>query len=577
MNLHSKKIYHFIRNFFCLFFLICCTWTTSFGQCNCLTLPNTLTGIKNCNRDIATTFAPQVNQSVFNASLDRYVAVDFDQTLDTRDNWENAYADLALSASRSVYYAVHWTEDYWIITYSFFYPADYANSTAGCSEDEHENDLERVIIIVDKSSYCSSFPIDKNQYMGIFATHHGEFNKRGICGNSGNSFAIGLNPVNVYSAAGSHGFYLSESDALSEPGLSGTCALTPNSIDPFETSLPCYGGNSANDCYNLIDVVDNQEGLWTHRDNPIVFMQGLYDDITSYSAQKFHCNNGGGCQGILTNTAFASAPWNGSFGLNPLPKLKQECSILASQNLIFNPYYCDFSGEIGGTYQNNSAPRNLAPYSFNIVSSGQTNIRLNDWAGNTNIIVEEWKRVTGCCPFSSSGIFMNFNSSSNCSYCVFSAKVKTPFCPYAESEIVYYTFANNEVYGGSGFKVASQNEMEDLLTTKSLPRTNREFDNNDYNPISFEDKLLRRPSTKVYPNPFSDSFNISTETNRPTILIVKLMDISGRILHQQTERVDGIQNNIIISPIKKLVPGMYQVQIVDDEGNQMNHRIVYNN
>ena len=291
--------------------------------CNCLDIENLNSQqITTCNSIIANSFAPMVYQIKGSSNaLDRFVEIDFDGTIRTDDNWHHAV--LAQFHDWTVYYSVHWIDDSWYIIYSFFYPRDWAQTGIPfCSNDEHENDLARVVVKV-KRPYCNNYNDCLNynfqSNINVFATHHGEFSVGGICGESIEFASSGVGNPKVYNSAGSHAFYLNALEAKSD----GINPCTPNNLESFNLLyFPTYqitgneeqfivNGQLENEGifpYNLYDVTDTNFGMWQYKNNSTVF----FLNGGSITDDQFHCTDGGGCP-----ERKASAPWK-SWGLTPL-------------------------------------------------------------------------------------------------------------------------------------------------------------------------------------------------------------------------------------------------------------------
>jgi hypothetical protein len=69
---------------------------------------------------------------------------------------------------------------------------------------------------------------------------------------------------------------------------------------------------------------------------------------------------------------------------------------------------------------------------------------------------------------------------------------------------------------------------------------------------------------EMYPNPANDVLNIDIKSNITSTLTIKIVDISGRVLIQQS--IDGKQGlNSIQLDIHELATGMYSVQIIENK------------
>ena len=51
-----------------------------------------------------------------------------------------------------IYFSVVWTNSHWVITYVIYHPRDYASETGPCCADNHRNDLEGAIFVVNRTT-----------------------------------------------------------------------------------------------------------------------------------------------------------------------------------------------------------------------------------------------------------------------------------------------------------------------------------------------------------------------------------------------------------------------------------------
>jgi hypothetical protein len=353
-----------------------------------------------CNKMIAVQFAPAVFQWIStceadaeNGDADRFLKVNFDNDWIADNNWENLenLDDLAFNYEDRpfAYYAVSWTEEYWIIVYSFYYARDHAMKGAGCPEDEHEGDLPKVFVVAKRATSVGDDPSDL--ILGFATKDHEQcINdlEEGEDPNEVNALKITtdltdnatIHPL-VSSSTGSHHQYsyitkgYEDVFGLCRPFVTNlieygpvfhhsnvTSALsvfdwdcTPDDrciIDmPISAVASC--GNSS-ELYGLIDIFDPTDGLWAQRTNPNMFTQD-----TDLRFQRMLCGNGGGCQPPFVQDAAPWAPWTTEWGLNPLefihesfnefncecndnPNCEMESIPETVCSYIYNPYLCDF-------------------------------------------------------------------------------------------------------------------------------------------------------------------------------------------------------------------------------------------
>ena len=127
------------------------------------------------NRVIAECFAPTVHQMAenhvhnsANGRADLMISVFYDGDMNTGNNWENLenYQDDNPNTHDEldpvVYYSVVWTNYAWVVTYAFYHPRDYSGM-AICCPDNHENDLEGAILVIDRST---------NSVEGVYTMSH---------------------------------------------------------------------------------------------------------------------------------------------------------------------------------------------------------------------------------------------------------------------------------------------------------------------------------------------------------------------------------------------------------------------
>jgi hypothetical protein len=105
-------------------------------------------GVSTFTRDLALHHAPVIYQDTddSDAQADYLTRFNFDGNDVADDNWDNF--DVYRNDLRAfVYYSVVETERYWFIVYAFFHPRDWVD---GAFDQEHENDIEAILEIVEK-------------------------------------------------------------------------------------------------------------------------------------------------------------------------------------------------------------------------------------------------------------------------------------------------------------------------------------------------------------------------------------------------------------------------------------------
>lgn len=124
---------------------------------------------------LAERWAPIHHQDVHNAGghgrggrSDFITAVDYDGEFDMSNNWNNINSH---PLTAHAYYSVVWTSTHWFIVYAFYHPRDW-NTLPGCF-DEHENDMEGLLVIVERPASFSAG--DFGQLRGIVTVAHNDF------------------------------------------------------------------------------------------------------------------------------------------------------------------------------------------------------------------------------------------------------------------------------------------------------------------------------------------------------------------------------------------------------------------
>lgn len=546
--------------------------------CKCLDIENLETKTA-CNNVIANSFAPLVYQlqgnNVVSASGDRFVELDFDNTVQSGDNWENV--GQALFDPWSVYYAVHWVNNYWYITYSFFYPRDWAQTgIIFCEGDEHENDLQRIVVRV-KRPTCDN-PLNCEGYnfqsdMAVFAFHHFDLSVGGSgCGKNLELALSGLHPK-IYISSGSHAIYLNAQDACIDspainpcnPGADGFELVHPPIYQVTGMEESIIGGclNSIKlpklgiSPYNLIDVTDPVDGMWQFRNDASVFDQ----NSLSFTDDKFRCTAGGGCP-----SKSADAPWH-SWGLDPsilIKECKNNIAEYTDKWLFFSPYS---PGKVAfkpilGEYMDLSQPGLHDLEVYNVISTGTKEVEISKYRGELVSSVS-WQMIFGC-SFSVFGNKLRFTlDDNNCNYYKFLATVTSP-CGTAEEEFVF-------VYGGPNFR--SQNSPDIPLTDENplnLPNSKTGSD------ISGVSTFLNQPGKiKVYPNPFEDNFTLQVNAPQMNDYFIKVFDMAGKEVYKQTMNLQKGKNVLNIRLGQQISAGVYQLHIMDSKGYNQTQKIIH--
>ena len=68
----------------------------------------------------------------------------------------------------------------------------------------------------------------------------------------------------------------------------------------------------------------------------------------------------------------------------------------------------------------------------------------------------------------------------------------------------------------------------------------------------------------VGPNPFDDLLQVKVKSDTDKTVTIRLIDISGKTVHQQTTRLNSGMNTIQLNNLNRLMKGMYMLKVGDD-------------
>jgi len=360
----------------------------------CITTPDNVDDFVDCNNVIARMYGPVIYQWMTNChsdsekgDADRLLKVNFDGDWIANNNWstlEDLQDDPTYDNKPYAYYAVIWTDNFWLITYSFYYARDHAKDGL-CSDDEHEGDVTKIFLVVKRpESEDDNF----RDLLKGYSTHKDNVNCIDVeqSNDSYDDFNAvigtdlaevegvdGIHPL-VSSAAGSHHQYKTYTkgfkDDLNQCKVRPT-ALTeylpsPSNIPSNLTELDFPSGcgscdfdapvhiflveNCRNETefYGLIDLFDIEEGLWEQRINSDMFTH--FDEPHNFDKQKFRCDNGGGCNPPVANAA-PGAPWKGETGMNPLLAVRNNFSNSFCDGTSFEDCHYLYNPQLCGQYE----------------------------------------------------------------------------------------------------------------------------------------------------------------------------------------------------------------------------------
>lgn len=80
--------------------------------------------------------------------------------------------------------------------------------------------------------------------------------------------------------------------------------------------------------------------------------------------------------------------------------------------------------------------------------------------------------------------------------------------------------------------------------------------------------------TKVYPNPFTDYFNIEMVSLNAQKLHAQLIDLTGRIIQQESYTIEQGEHTLSLKLPANLASGLYMLQLMDEKGNQYIEKVI---
>ncbi|GAA5022638.1 hypothetical protein GCM10011506_00510 [Marivirga lumbricoides] len=258
---------------------------------------------------------------------DYITAINYDGDWNAENNWNNV-PNSTLSAH--CYYSVVETNTHWFLTYAFFHPRDWTDIFFLYYLDQHENDLEGIVLAVRK---------DGSQYgklEGAVTVSHSDFFSYTPAGSpftNGQETIDGtlqltnydgqLHPVTAQEAKG-HGlkawpqYQINGDGVIYYPSANGTAEVPADNYD-----------NSVS--YKLVDIFENG-GLWSQRNNTSLFF-----------------NSGGGFKGNDFKSGGANAPWAWNDGNDGDVQVGE---IATDPAKLFDIYF-EGTGNFSRTYINN--------------------------------------------------------------------------------------------------------------------------------------------------------------------------------------------------------------------------------
>lgn len=126
---------------------------------------------------IATRYAPVIFQHVDDAAQDAFTKFTYDGDSYGGNNWDNIYTH---PLNSFVYYAVTRTDRHYFVYYFLYYPRDWCQTGYPCDfssrfSDAHENDLEGILLVVDRDQNRSDPTFPEGRVVLMEAQFHGGY------------------------------------------------------------------------------------------------------------------------------------------------------------------------------------------------------------------------------------------------------------------------------------------------------------------------------------------------------------------------------------------------------------------
>ncbi|KZS39830.1 hypothetical protein AWE51_09285 [Aquimarina aggregata] len=263
---------------------------------------------QNFYNDLAYHHAPIHYQDVdrtgshgLNGKADFITRYDFDGDLNAKNNWNNIASNTRKGKAVG-YYSIVETSTHYFIIYAFFHPRDWTDIWFLYRIDEHENDLEGILTIVEKDN--SSY----GKALGIVTVFHSDFysykapNSGIISGNQDVDGTLtlqndrGVIRFKTSAEAKGHGI---KAHSKQQPGGNDYVVYYPSkTISEHPSDI--YDRNVK---YKLINIFEN-DGMWDQRFNTSLFSNGKsfkksYGNGTANAPWNWDDRNDGGNQGLL--------------------------------------------------------------------------------------------------------------------------------------------------------------------------------------------------------------------------------------------------------------------------------------
>lgn len=258
---------------------------------------------------------------------DYITAINYDGDWNGFNNWNNA-GNYSLAAH--CYYSVVESETHWFITYAFFHPRDWTDNPLAYSLDQHENDLEGVLVVVEKNG--TPF----GTLRGAVTVNHSDFFSYIP---SGSPYTNGLEDIDGTLEMREYNGVLHPVTAQECKGH-GLKAWPQHNIDGdgiiyypsanWEAQIPSNNSDNYVE-YRLVDIFESG-GLWDQRFNTQLFSSAS-----------------GGFTGDDFKSGGANAPWAWNDGNDAMIQTGEWATDPAK---LFENYF-DGTGNYARTYTDN--------------------------------------------------------------------------------------------------------------------------------------------------------------------------------------------------------------------------------
>jgi Secretion system C-terminal sorting domain len=89
-------------------------------------------------------------------------------------------------------------------------------------------------------------------------------------------------------------------------------------------------------------------------------------------------------------------------------------------------------------------------------------------------------------------------------------------------------------------------------------------------------RLSQKPGVTIWPNPFQSSISVSITTTIETIIDIRLIDVSGKILRSGSQPVPRGMSKISFDDLEQLPAGAYLIEINDRNAGVSYQKVIKN-